>query len=192
MSGYSYLILKYSFVALITFVVFMVGISAHAFAEEIVIQKPLRTDDNPFGSMIRTQTVSDDGSIWIFLTATEPAEKEQMTINVRFTDKDGGEVYNINYDIIATQNGQVVLEDLMVNQQIGIGDHRTKVLSSDDSVHIKITLQGIGTDPPFTGPHGELSPIEEIPEFGMIPIIILTVAIISIIGISTKSRLAIR
>ena len=108
---------------------------------------------------------------------------------MRFTDKDGGEAYDINYDIIATQNGRIVLEDLMVNQQMGIGDHRTQVLPSDDSVSIKITFQGIGTDSPFTGPHGELSPIEEIPEFGAISIMVLTVAIISIIGISAKSKL---
>lgn len=72
--------------------------------------------------MTTTQTVSNDGSIWIFITTTEPTEKEQMTINMRFTDKNGGQVYDINYDIIDTQNDKVVLEDVMVNQQTGIGD----------------------------------------------------------------------
>ena len=127
------------------------GSSTGVFAEEIIIQKPLvKTDDSPIGSMIRTQTVSDDGSIWIFLAATEPAEREQMTINMRFTDKDGKQVNDINYDILATQDGRIVLEDLMVNQQIGIGDHRTQALLSDNDVNIRITLQGIGADPPFT------------------------------------------
>ena len=166
------------------------GLDANVFAEEIVIQKnPPNMDTNRSGSMIKTQTVSSDGSIWIFLAATEPTEKERMTINIRFTDKDGKQVNDINYDIMATQNDRIVLEDLMVNQQIGIGDHRTQELLSDDKVNIKITLQGIGTDPPFTGPHGELSQTEEIPEFGAISIMILTVAIISIIGISAKSKL---
>ena len=168
-------------------------LDADAFAEEIIIQKnPSTVDTNRSGSMIKTQTVSSDGSIWIFLAATEPSEKERMTVNIRFTDKDGKQVNNINYDIMATQNGQIVLEDLMVNQQMGIGDHRTQALPSDDKVSIKITLQGIGTDPPFTGPHGELSQTEEIPEFGAIAMMILTVSIISIIGISAKSRLMIR
>ena len=184
------MILRYSFVVLITSVIFMVGLSTSAFAEEIVIQKSLlKTDGNSFDSMVKMQTVSEDGSVWIFLTATEPAEKERMTINMRFTDKEGKQIYDINYDIIATQNGQIVLEDIMVNQQMGIGDHRTQTLLSDDNVNIRITLQGIGTDPPFTGPHGEFMQIEEVPEFGMISIMILTVAIIGIIGISAKSRM---
>lgn len=110
------MILTYGLFALISAFI-IIGFSTDVFAEEIVIQKPLvRADDSPIGSMIRTQTVSDDGSIWIFLTATEPKEKERIIINMRFTDKDGGEVYDINYDIIATQNGRIVLEDLMVNQ----------------------------------------------------------------------------
>ena len=192
MSGYRYLILKNSFVVLITSIIFMAGFSTYVFAEEIVIQKSsLSTNDHHFSSMIRTQTVSDDGSIWIFITTTEPAEKEQMIINMRFTDKDGGQVYDINYDIIATQNGKVVLEDVMVNQQMGIADHRTQALLSDDNVNLRITLQGIGTDSPFTGPQGETDSVKEVPEFGMISIMILTVAILSIIGISAKSRVMI-
>lgn len=110
---------------------------------------------------------------------------------MRFTDKDGKQINDINYDIMAAQDGQVVLEDTMVNQQMGIGDHRTQALLSDDNLNIKITLQGIGTSPPFTGPHGEPSQIEEVPEFGIISIMILTVAIMSVIGISAKSRLMI-
>jgi len=166
----------------------MDGFNAYVFAKEIVIQKSsLSTDDHPFSSMIRTQTVSDDGSIWIFIATTESAEKEQMIINMMFADKDGGQVY----DIIATQNGKVVLEDVMVNQQMGIADHRIQTLLSDDNVNLRITLQGIGTDSPFTGPHDETGLVKEVPEFGMISIMILTVALISIIGISAKSRMMI-
>ena len=184
------MILTYGLFVLMISAFVVTGLDADVFAEEIIIQKnPSSKDTNRSGSMIKTQTVSSDGSIWIFLAATEPAEKERMTVNIRFTDKDGAEVHNINYDIMATQNGQVVLEDLMVNQQMGIGDHRTHALLSDDKVSIKITLQGIGTDPPFAGPHGELSQIEEVPEFGVMSIMILTVTIINIIGISAKSRL---
>ena len=193
MSGYQYLILKNSFVILITSVIFMTGFSTYVLAEEIVIQKPtLNTDGDHFGSMIRTQAVSDDGSIWIFITTTEPAEEEQMTINLRFTDKNGAQVYDINYDIIATQNGKIVLEDVMVNQQMGIDDHRTHALLSDDDVNLRITLQGMSTNSPFTGAHGEINSVKEVPEFGMISTMILTVAIISVLGISAKSRMMIR
>ena len=59
MSGYPYLIIKNSFVALITSEIFMAGFSTHVFAEETVIQKHLlRTDDNPFGSISGISTKS--------------------------------------------------------------------------------------------------------------------------------------
>ena len=57
------MILVYGLFALI-FAFAIMGFSTDVFAEEIVIQKPLvRADDSPIGSMIRTQTVSGDGSI---------------------------------------------------------------------------------------------------------------------------------
>ena len=158
------MILTYGLFVLIISTFVITGFDANVFAEEIIIQKNSSSGDaNRPEPMIKTQTVSSDGSIWIFLTTTEPAEKKRMTLNVGFTDEDGKQAYNINYDIMATQNGKVVLEDLLVNHQIGIGDHRTQMLLSDDDVHIKITLQGIGADPPFTGPHGEFIQIEEVP-----------------------------
>jgi predicted secreted protein with PEFG-CTERM motif len=164
-----------------------------AFAEELVIQSPkLSLGANHLGSMIKTQTVSSDGSVWIFVAYTAPVAGEHMTVNVRFTDRNGQQIYNVNYDIMVTQNNQVVLDKKMVNQQIGIGDHLTQALPSDDGVSIKITLQGIGTESPFTGPQGETIQVNVVPEFGVVPMMILTIAIISIIGISAKSKLMIR
>ena len=164
-----------------------------AFAEELIIQNPeLSLGSNHLGSMIKTQAVSSDGSVWIFTTYTNPVEREHMTVNVRFTDKNGQEITNVNYDILVSQNDQVVLDETMVNHQIGIGDHLTKVLSSNDNVSIKITLQGIGTVAPFTGPQGESIQVNVVPEFGTIVMMILVVSIISVIGISAKSKLMIR
>lgn len=192
MSGYSYLILKYSFVVLVASIIFMGGFGTYAFAEKLTIQSPeLSLGSNHLGSMIKTQTVSSDGSIWIFLTATEPIEREHMTINVRFTDQNGKQLNHINYDITAVQNGQELLSKTMIHQHTGIGDHLTQELISNDNVDIKITLQGIGMNPPFTGPQGESIQINVIPEFGMISVMTLTVAIISVIGISAKSRMMI-
>ena len=51
----------------------MMSFSTYVFAEEIGIQKStLNTDINSIGSMIRTQTVSENNSVWIFITTTEP------------------------------------------------------------------------------------------------------------------------
>jgi predicted secreted protein with PEFG-CTERM motif len=164
-----------------------------AFAEKLTIQSPeLSLGANHLGSMIKTQTVSSDGSIWIFATYTNPVEREHMTVNVRFTDKNGQELTNVNYDIMVSQNDQVILDETMVNHQVGIRDHLTKELPSNDNVIIKITLQGIGTVAPFTGPQGETIQVNVVPEFGTIAMMILVVSIISIVVIGTKSKLSLR
>lgn len=57
-------------------------------------------------------------------------------------------------------------------------------LLSDDNVNLRIKLQEGGADSPFAGPHGKTGSIKKVPKFGMMSIMILTVATISIIGIS--------
>lgn len=163
------------------------------FAEELVIPKPeLSIGSNHLGSMIKTQTVSNDGLTWIFVTATEPIEREHMSINLRFTDKNGQELVNVNYDILVTQNDQVILDKTMINQKIGIGNHLTNALPSNENVNIKITLQGTGTDIPLTGPHGEPLNFNVVPEFGTIAMMILVVSIVSIVVISAKTRISLK
>lgn len=183
--------MRLNFVCLSVLIVTMAittSFGTYAFAEELYIKKPeLSLGANHLGSMIKTQTVSNDGSIWIFVTATEPVEREHMTINVEFTDKNGKRLYNVNYDILVSQNGKVILDKTMVNQQIGIGDHLTQALPSNDNVSVKITLQGIGTDS-FTRSIGESIQINVVPEFGTIAMMILLVSILSIIAISAKSK----
>ncbi|WP_238536089.1 PEFG-CTERM sorting domain-containing protein [Candidatus Nitrosopumilus salaria] len=166
--------------------------SVDVYAQEVIVPSPLSLGSNHLGSMIKMETVSDDGSTWILVTSTEPVEREHMTINVRFTDKNGQELTDLNYDILVTQNGQVVLDETMVNQQIGIRDHLTNALPSNDNVNIKITLQGIGTNIPLTGPHGESLEINVVPEFGTIAMMILIVSIMSIVAISAKSKLSLK
>lgn len=185
--------LTHGFLVLAVSALFMIGFGSSVFAQEVTIQKPpLSIGSNHFGSIIKTQTVSSDGSIWTFLAATEPVERERMTINVRFTDENGKQVNGINYDIIATQNDQVILSEKMVHQRNGIGDHLTQELASGDAVNIDITLQGIGTNPPFTGPQGESIKIIEVPEFGTIATIILGMSILSIVVISKRTILPLR
>ena len=182
--------LKYGVLVLIVSAFVMTGFSMNAFGEEVTFQKPLSMGSNHMGSMLKTQTVSSDGSVWIFLTATEPVKGEHMTINVKFTDKNGKVMNDINYDIRATQNDQVVLSDMMVHQHVGIADHITQVLSSNQSVNVNITLQGFGENAPFTGPQGESIPIKVVPEFGAIATIILGISILSIMIISAKNKVS--
>ncbi|EIJ65568.1 hypothetical protein BD31_I1712 [Candidatus Nitrosopumilus salaria BD31] len=182
----------YGFSIVIVSLFLLSSFSVDVYAQEVIVPSPLSLGSNHLGSMIKMETVSDDGSTWILVTSTEPVEREHMTINVRFTDKNGQELTDLNYDILVTQNGQVVLDETMVNQQIGIRDHLTNALPSNDNVNIKITLQGIGTNIPLTGPHGESLEINVVPEFGTIAMMILIVSIMSIVAISAKSKLSLK
>jgi len=182
----------YGFSILIVSLFVLSSFSANVYASEVIIPSPLSLGPNHLGSMTKMETVSDDGSTWILVTSTDPVEREHMTINVRFTDKNGQEQYDVNYDIIATQSGQVVLDKTMVNQQIGISDHLTEALPSNDNVNIKITLQGTGTNAPLTVPHGGSLQLNVVPEFGTVVMMILVVSIMSIIVISAKSKISLK
>ena len=73
----------------------------------------------------------------------------------------------------------------------GKGVHETMSLDSSDPVDITITFQGYGVDDPKTGPIGEEVIFSNVvPEFGTIAMLILAVAIISIVAVSTKSRIS--
>jgi len=176
------------FLVLIISIFVITSFNMNIFAEEVTIQTPLSLGSNHQGRMLTTQTSSFDGSTLVFLTFTEPVKGEHMTISSVFTDKNGKAVQDINYDIIATQNGQVILSKTMINQHIGSPAHLTQVLPSDDRVNITITIQGMETHPIIVS-QGEPSDSVAIPEFGTIAMMILVVSIISIIVISTKHKM---
>ena len=111
---------------------------------------------------------------------------ESLTVDITFSNMDGSGVEHTNYDIVATQDGQTVLEDTGVHSHDGTGSHTTMALSaaaSDASpVDVTVTFQGFGIDPPFTGPIGQVATKQVVPEFGTIAVMILGVAIVSIIA----------
>ncbi|HSB83834.1 MAG TPA: PEFG-CTERM sorting domain-containing protein [Nitrosarchaeum sp.] len=183
--------LKYGFVVMMVSLFTMSSFYTNVFAEDVSIQSPLSLGSNHDGIMTTTQTSSFDGSIVVFLTATEPVKGEHMTISVRFIDTDGKEIQNINYDIIATQNEQVILSETMVNQHIGNAAHLTQILPSSDLVNIQITLKGMESHP-ITVSQGKPIDIIVVPEFGTITMMILVVSIMSIVIISTKNKITLK
>lgn len=95
----------------------------------------------------------------------------------------------VNYDIVATQNGNIVLNDIGAYTMDGRSVHSTEALSSSDPFDVTITFQGYGVGDEKTGPIGEQVVFSNvIPEFGTITMMILAVAIISIIAVTAKSR----
>ena len=124
-----------------------------------------------------------DGTMVSVWTST-PTAGEMMEISIGFADAE-----HVNHDITVTQNGKEVLADEGAHSHDGKGVHTTAALDSSDPVDVTVTFQGYGVNDPKTGPIGEEVVFTNIvPEFGTIAMMILAVAIISIVALTTKSR----
>ena len=119
-------------------------------------------------------------NIW----ATEPTAGERMEITVEFVDSE-----HVNHDILVTQNGNVVLDDKGAHHHEGKGMHETAPLDSSDPVDITVQFLGYGVSEPFTGESGAVIFTNVVPEFGTIAMVILAIAIVSIIAVTTRSRM---
>jgi predicted secreted protein with PEFG-CTERM motif len=131
--------------------------------------------------------------LMVEISSSSANEGEMLTIDVTFTTLSGDSVEHINYDIKATQNGEVVLDDAGVHDHNGIVEHTTAPLpeaTSDDApVNVEIIFNGYGLPgDDKTGPIGQVASKQVVPEFGTITMMILAVAIISIVAITAKSR----
>jgi len=130
-----------------------------------------------------TGMLSDGTKVSIMTSA--PTLGERMEISVDFEDSE-----HTNYDVMVTQNGAEVLNDMAAHAMEGEGMHETAPLSSSDPVEVTITFQGYGIDEPKTGPIGEVVVFSNIvPEFGTVAMMILAVAIISIVAVTAKSKI---
>ena len=134
----------------------------------------------PEGEASATGMLSDGTAVLVYASA--PAEDEMMEIRAEFADSK-----HVNYDLTITQNGLSVLDDTGVHAHMGVETHRTAPLDSADPVDLTITFRGYGVDEPKTGPIGEAVTFTSIvPEFGT-AVMILAVAIISIVLLTSRS-----
>lgn len=139
--------------------------------------------------------MSADGTIRLNLEVMNPTEGKAMGIHARFMDDQGDLIERINYDLTATQNGKKVMILDNNHSHAGISEHWTDVLRSSDPVNVKITLLGIGMpglEKNWTGPKGDVIMFNVVPEFGTIAMMILVVSILSIMIITTKSKVMFR
>ena len=80
---------------------------------------------------------------------TNDAEKgTPLVIEVEFLESDGFVINHVNYDIVASQNGKVILADNGAHRHLlKYPVHTTDVLEFDPKTHpvdIDVTFQGIG------------------------------------------------
>ncbi len=140
------------------------------------------TDDDHADVASASGMLSDGVEVEVYTSAA--AAGERMEISVDFDES-----VHVNYDIMVTQNGEEVLNDIGAHSHDGKGVHETAPLTSADPVEITITFQGYGIDDPKTGPIGEVVVFSNVvPEFGTIAMMILAVAIISIVAVTAKSK----
>ncbi|MEM4253470.1 MAG: hypothetical protein QXE84_08115 [Candidatus Nitrosotenuis sp.] len=63
----------------------------------------------------------------------------------------GSILHDVNYDVVAMQNGEIVLSQMGMYAKDGKADHTTAPLSTDNHVEVMIVLQGIGSEAPYSG-----------------------------------------
>ena len=101
-------------------------------------------------------------------------------------------VLHLNYDLTATQNGEVVFEEKGLHSMDLIATHQIDAVGSDENpISVEVVSLGIGApgdEGNWTGPVGQVTTAQVVPEFGTIAMMVLAVAIISIVAVTAKSR----
>jgi len=136
------------------------------------------------------------GELMVSIETTPGNTGETMDVTVTITNMDGSSVEHVNYNVMATQGTETILDDTEVHDHDGVMTHTTMALpmaaSDDNPVDVSVKFLGFGIDKPFTGPIGQMEEAQVVPEFGTIAMMILGVAIVSIIAISAKSRVILK
>lgn len=119
---------------------------------------------------------------------------EVMTIDVTITDLKDNPAEHIIYNIQAIPGTIVLLnEEGHIHEGTMTNTHTTNVLtidaSDDDPVTITVNAVGFGHGEQYQEVFGEIATTQVVPEFGIIAMMILTISVISIIAVSTKSRI---
>jgi predicted secreted protein with PEFG-CTERM motif len=136
-------------------------------------------------------TMTADGSVTVNVEAGAPAAGAEMPLTVEFTDANGAAIPHVNFDISIMQDGNEVLSETGQHSHTGTADFTTSALSSDSPLDVQVTLLGIGLpddEANWTGPMGETVSLSVVPEFGPIAMIVLAIAIVSIVAVTTRSK----
>ncbi|MFB5602863.1 MAG: PEFG-CTERM sorting domain-containing protein [Candidatus Nitrosomaritimum aestuariumsis] len=121
----------------------------------------------------------------LMVTVMDSAVKGGTQIDLEFSE------LHVNYEITATQNGEVVLQETAHAMEMTASHMVDAVGSDEDPIDVEIVSLGIGApgeEDSWTGPVGTVATAKVVPEFGTIAMMILAVAIISIVAVTAKSR----
>ena len=129
----------------------------------------------------QTQTTID-----LIATVTDTFENGVTTLDIKFNKN------FVNYEIDVTQNGDRLLKETSHAMGTTVTYEIEGEGSVENPIDVKITSLGIGLpgqEDKWTGPTGVITTVQVVPEFGTIAMMILVVAIVSVVAITSKSRL---
>jgi len=159
----------------------------------VIVQEAMAEEEEEMMKSTMVEGMSSDGTVKVTVSSGTPTAGEVLSLNVKFMDAATGDtIEHINYDITATQGGTTVLEAMGAHEHMANVEHTTAALSSGDPVDITVTIRGIGLpgeEANWTGPMGDVVMFTVVPEFGTIAVMILGIAIVSIIAMTTRSKI---
>jgi predicted secreted protein with PEFG-CTERM motif len=142
--------------------------------------------------IVEAEGAEDGAELMVSIETSEGKAGETVEITVTFNDMEGNDVEHVNYNIMATQGSDTVLDDTGVHDHDGMMTHTTMALPMDASdempVDVSVEFLGFGIDPPFTGPIGHVETAQVVPEFGTIAMMVLGISLVSIIALTAKSK----
>ena len=153
-------------------------------------------DDSIMKEMMMKAMKMDLNEIMAEINTSDGMANEPMTIDLTMTDLEGNGIEHITYKIKATQGSEVILdEEGHMHKGTIMNTHMTAALpmAASESMPVVVSVEsiGFGHDDLYVDVPGEIATKQVVPEFGTIAAMILAVAIISVIVVSTKSRLSI-
>jgi predicted secreted protein with PEFG-CTERM motif len=142
---------------------------------------------------ITMATVVELDQMMAEIITSDGIANDVMTIDLTLTDLEGNGIEHITYNIKASQGSSIVLdEEGHMHKGTLTNNHITSALPLDasDTMPVVITVEsvGFGHNEQYVEVSGKITTVQVVPEFGTIAMMILVVAIISIVAVTSKSR----
>ena len=162
----------------------------HTWMIGTIIVQEAHADDNAAEEAAAAEAAAtlaaEEADVELMVVITDSAVMGGTQVELEFSE------LHVNYDITATQNGEVVFEETGLHSMENIATHQIDAVGSDENpIDVEVVSLGIGApgnSDDWTGPIGQVTTAQVVPEFGTIAMMVLAVAIISIVAVTAKSR----